>query len=169
MLVVYPLSSLYNEFWLYHPFPQLLSYLPALNSCPTHPTVCPLIFSSIRSNFCCQYIHKYVSKLPRAMLWEKTSYPSPGSYQCAVTHKVVMRLHVHLPSPCWDLGCLELVQILCMLSQPQGRHCCLVSVHQHWLLPSFHTLFQEPTERTGYVRYACPTQGWVLYNLLSLP
>lgn len=58
------------------------------------------------------------------------------------------------PSPCWDIGCLELAQVLLMLSQllwvlltcvllpvVSRQHCFLVALHCLWLLESSHPFF----------------------------
>lgn len=55
---------------------------------------------------------------------KKLDSPSPGSYPFPLAPQLRVGLHASFPSPCWDFIWLELVQVLCVLSQLLWVHMC---------------------------------------------
>lgn len=54
--------------------------------------------------------------------WRVTSLknidsPSPSSYWKAITAQLVVGFQAALPHSCWDVVCLDFVQVVCMLAQ----------------------------------------------------
>lgn len=90
-------------------------------------------------------------------------------------------------TPCWDCVCLELAQVLCLLSQTLSSYLPLTdllypengllkAIYHLWLFPSSHLLFfKDPWARSGecdmriYIplRLNAP-QSSILYVLISL-
>lgn len=59
-----------------------------------------------------------VVNLPGVTTLKKTECPFPKSYQSPMDPQLRVRLPAHLPSSCWNFVCLEIIRVLCMLSQP---------------------------------------------------
>lgn len=97
---------------------------------PTHATLHPVFFSLIYQVQFVMIIYSWICGLPLECGQLSRGYLKKNrlvlSQKLSISNSsLAMGLHVHsLPTPCWDLVCLEFAQVFCMLSELVRVHMC---------------------------------------------
>lgn len=156
---------------------KLISSLPLIFS----PKCQPLFFptSSAFEKKKSHWIHFVcrtwgLGNLSWAASLKKTDSPSSMKQQLPKSLQLMEELHEFLHYPCWDVGWLELIQVLYKQSQLLWVLTWLLSVFWHWLCSL--TCYLSPGEGAvcGWGEKSCTKVSWngawmLFFSYLILP